>query len=77
MSTGIIRKATSSGDTILARWDVADPGSVEHAREVFEAEARHGLMAICDEGTDLVAEQIRTFDPEAREILAFGPIAGG
>ncbi len=78
MSTGVIRKIDSSGDTVLAEWDTTDKASVEHAERVFNEEARNkGLMSRCDAGTDLRGEKITEFDPEAAEILAFGRPVGG
>jgi hypothetical protein len=78
MSTGIIRRVDSSGDTVLAEWETTDKASVKHAEEVFDAEAaKHGVMSRCDEGTDLTGEKITRFDPEAREILSFGRPVGG
>jgi len=78
MSTGTIRKVDSSGDTILAQWDTTDPDSVAAAEAAFKAEAaKGGVLSRCDEGTHLTGEQIREFDPDAGEILAFGRPVGG
>lgn len=77
MSTGIIRRVDSSGDSVIAEWDTKDAASVDHAREVFDVEVALGLMSRCDAGTNLSGEKITSFDPEAGEILAFGRVVGG
>ncbi len=78
MSTGVIRKIDTSGDTVLAEWDTTDEASVARAEDVFNGEARNGgLLSRCDAGTDLRGEKITVFDPEAAEILAFGRPVGG
>lgn len=78
MSTGVIRKAGSSGDQVLAEWDTTDKASVKNAEKIFNAEAANqGLLSRCDLGTSLTGEKITKFDPEAGEILAFGRIVGG
>ncbi len=77
MSTGTIRRLDSTGDTLLAEWDTTSDASVEAARQVFDAEAKLGLMCRCDPGTNLSGEQITSFDPEAGDVLAFGRVVGG
>jgi len=76
--TGKIRRLDSTGDTLLAEWDVSDTLSTKRANEIFNALVASGtLLSRCDEGTDLTGEQIPEFDPQAKDIIAFGPIQGG
>lgn len=76
--TGRIRKLDSTGDTLLAEWDATDEISTKRANEIFNALVASGaLLSRCDEGTDLTGTQIPEFDPQARDIIAFGPIQGG
>jgi len=82
MSMGTIARIDSSfkgGKEILARWDTEDAASVARAEAIFTEEAArsHGLMVVCDLGTDLSGTAVRKFDPEAREILSPGRYAGG
>lgn len=74
---GIIRRLDSTGDTIVAEWDLTEL-SLEKASKMFDQLVREGaLLTRCDEGTDLTGEKITSFDPLADEIQAFGQFAGG
>ena len=78
MSTGVIRRIGGGDDTVIAEWTAGDDASVAAAREIYDEEARKGgLMSRCDDGTDMVGEKMGAFDPDAREILAFGRLVGG
>lgn len=76
--TGKIRSLDSTGDTLLAEWDVNDKLSTKRANDIFNALVASGaLLSRCDEGTDLTGEQVREFDPQAQDIIAFSPFKGG
>ena len=78
MSTGVIRRIGGGDTKVIAEWNAGDDASVAAAREIYDEEARKGgLMSRCDEGTDMTGEKITAFEPEAREILAFGRPVGG
>lgn len=74
---GIIRKLDSTGDTLLAEWDLTEL-SLEKANAIFNQMIEEGnLLVRCDEGTDLRGVKITKFDPLADEIQVFGQFAGG
>lgn len=74
---GIIRKLDSSGDTLLAEWDLTEL-SLAEASAIFEQMVQEGnLLVRCDEGTDLRGEKLAKFDPLADEIQVISPFAGG
>ena len=76
-SKGIIRRLDSSGDTLMAEWDLTEI-SLEKASEVFDQMVASGaLLSRCDEGTNLIGEKIAKFDPLADEIHVYGPVVGG
>jgi len=76
-SKGVIRRLDSTGDTILAEWDLTEV-SLEKASKIFDQMVREGnLLTRCDDGTDLVSEKIMAFDPLADEIQVFGQFVGG
>ena len=75
--TGIIRRLDSTGDTILAEWDLTEL-SLEKASEIFDQMVQGGnLLVRCDEGTNLTGEKIISFDPLADEILVYRQFVGG
>lgn len=74
---GIIRKLDSTGDTLLAEWDLTEI-SLEKARAIFDQMVQEGnLLVRCDEGTNLTGEKIEKFDPMADEIQVIAPFVGG
>ena len=69
------RVLNRSGDTTL-EWEVDNPASVEVVRKQFDSIIESGYMAVrIDSPTE--GEVIRTFDPEAKEIIATAPMVGG
>lgn len=75
---GVLRILDSSGDTTL-EWDPAIEETVRAAEVRFErllAERKLAFARPTDApGTE--AEQVRSFDPEAAEIILVRPIQGG
>jgi hypothetical protein len=73
---GELRILGPSGDTRLA-WNPADIGEVASVRRRFDEIIREGYLVFeLEEGTK-EGRQIRTFDPDAREMRAFRPLSGG
>jgi hypothetical protein len=76
-SKGIIRTLDSSGDTVVAEWDLTEI-SLEEASKVFDQMVKEGRLLIrCDEGTQLTGEKIAKFDPLADEIQVMQQFVGG
>lgn len=73
---GVLRILGPSGDTRVA-WDRAAPDQVEDVRRRFDEIIREGYLVFeLDEETK-EGRQVRTFDPNATELRAFRPLAGG
>jgi hypothetical protein len=73
---GVLRILGPSGDTRVA-WDQASKEDVADVRRRFDEIIREGYLVFeLDEDTK-EGRQIRAFDPEARELRAFRPLAGG
>ena len=71
---GVIRRMGKQGD-IPTKWELDDEGSVKQAQSVFDDAMRAKMLAFnMDEGG---GEQIKSFDPKAREIVLIPQIAGG
>ena len=73
---GVLRILGPNGDTAVT-WDPADTTEVEEVRRRFDEIVRQGYLVFeldrrTNEGT-----QVRTFDPDAAELRAFRPMAGG
>lgn len=76
-SKGTIRKMDSTGDTLLAEWDLTEI-SLEKASAVFDEMVASGaLLSRCDEGTSLTGQQITKFDPLADDIIVHPRHVGG
>lgn len=75
---GTIRKLDSTGDTILAEWDLTEMSLAEADRKFDELVASGAfLLSRCDEGTGNTGQQVKKFDPLADEIHAYPRFAGG
>lgn len=74
---GTIRKLDSTGDTVLAEWDLTEMSLAEADRKFNELVASGALLFRCDEGTKLTGQQIKVLDPLADEIIVSQPFAGG
>lgn len=73
---GVLRILGPSGDTRVA-WDAADVDEVSDVRRRFDEIIQEGYLVFeLDEDTK-EGTQVRTFDPNARELRAFRPLAGG
>ncbi|MGD0219172.1 MAG: hypothetical protein ABSC73_01735 [Acidimicrobiales bacterium] len=75
---GVMRILDQNGDTAVS-WDVCDPPSLRRAEALFaDLSSRHNLAFARAFGapaskTDL----LKTFDPNAEEIIWVRPIQGG
>lgn len=70
-----LRVLNMTGDTTL-EWAPNDAASVEVVRKQFDAIIKEGYMAFrVDSPTS--GELIRTFEPEAEEIIMTAPLVGG
>lgn len=66
----------STGHTTLARWDAADPASVEAAVDVFRRELDRGYLGMVTTGPGH-GEQVRDLPVEADTVILRLPISGG
>lgn len=73
---GELRILGPSGDTRLA-WNPADTEDVATVRRRFDEIIREGYLVFELEGDSKEGRQVRTFDPDARELRAFRPLSGG
>jgi hypothetical protein len=65
-----------TGHTELARWDAADPASVELAVEAFRTELDRGYFGMVSTGPGQ-AEQVRELPLDADTVILRLPISGG
>lgn len=73
---GVMRILGPSGDTRVA-WDPTDLDEVADVRRRFDEIVSAGYLVFeLDEKTK-EGRQISAFDPDARELRAFRPLAGG
>jgi hypothetical protein len=71
----VLRILNSSGDTAL-EWDVTDPEGIEKIRAEFDNLMSKNMIAFrVDSPTS--GEVIKSFDPEAKEIIVSAPLVGG
>jgi hypothetical protein len=75
---GVIRILDSSGDTTFA-WDAALEETVAEAERLFNRLIAERKLAFArgTETSALAAEQIRSFDVRADEIIFVRPLQGG
>lgn len=73
---GVLRILGPSGDTRV-KWDVGDLDRIAEVRRRFDEIVREGYLVFELEGSTKEGRQVRTFDPAARELRAFRPLAGG
>lgn len=73
---GVMRILGPSGDTRVA-WDPVDLDEVADVRRRFDEIVAEGYLVFELEDETMEGRQVRTFDPEARELRAFRPLAGG
>lgn len=73
---GVLRILGPHGDTRVA-WDPARTDEVEETRRRFDEIIREGYLVFSLEDETKEGTQVRTFDPEVRELRAFRPLAGG
>lgn len=73
---GVLRILGPSGDTRVA-WDSADLDEVADVRRRFDEIIREGYLVFELDSQTKEGRQVRTFEPEAGELRAFRPLAGG
>jgi hypothetical protein len=73
---GVLRILGPSGDTRVT-WNPADVDEVDDMRRRFDEIIREGYLVFELEPESKEGRQVRSFDPEARELRAFRPLAGG
>ena len=73
---GVLRILGPSGDTQVT-WSPNDVDEVADVRRRFEEIISEGYLVFELDPTTKEGEQIRTFDPDASELRAFRPLAGG
>jgi len=65
-----------TGHTTLARWDAADPESVQAAVDAFRRELDRGYFGMVTTGPGH-AEQVRELPVDADTVILRLPISGG
>lgn len=73
---GVLRILGPSGDTRVA-WNPADVDDVADVRRRFDEIVAEGYLVFELSDETMEGRQVRTFDPDARELRAFRPLAGG
>ncbi|MEX0873614.1 MAG: hypothetical protein WD646_11110 [Actinomycetota bacterium] len=73
---GVLRILGPSGDTRVA-WSPADLDDVALVRRRFDEIVREGYLVFELDEQTREGRQVRSFDPEAGELRAFRPLAGG
>ena len=73
---GVLRILGPSGDTRVT-WNPSDLEETEGVRRRFDEIIREGYLVFELEPQTKEGHQVRTFDPEVRELRAFRPLAGG
>jgi hypothetical protein len=71
---GVLRRMGKDGD-IPTKWELDDEGSVQVARERFDDALGRKMLAFKMDGGE--GEQIKEFDPSAKEVVLIPAIAGG
>ena len=73
---GVLRILGPSGDTRLT-WRPGDLDEVADVRRRFDEIISEGYLVFELDAETKEGEQVRSFDPQARELRAFRPLAGG
>jgi hypothetical protein len=73
---GVLRILGPSGDTQVT-WNPNDLDDVAQIRRRFDEIIEEGYLVFELDPQTKEGEQIRTFDPKARELRAFRPLQGG
>lgn len=73
---GVLRILGPRGDTRVT-WDASDVDSVEEVRRRFDEIVREGYLVFELDDRTKEGERVTRFDPRARELRAFRPLAGG
>ena len=73
---GVLRILGPSGDTAVT-WNPNDLDDVADVRRRFDEIVDEGYLVFELDPQTKEGEQIRTFDPKARELRAFRPLQGG
>ena len=73
---GELRILGPNGDTTV-RWNPAQGEEVEEVRRRFDEIIGQGYLVFQLDSDTREGEQVKTFDPEARELRAFRPMVGG
>ena len=73
---GVMRILGPSGDTRVA-WDPTDLDEIADVRRRFDEIVGAGYLVFELDVQTKEGRQIRRFDPDARELRAFRPLAGG
>jgi hypothetical protein len=73
---GVLRILGPSGDTRL-EWSATDADSAIEVRRRFDEIVRDGYLVFELDDATREGTQVRSFDPAARELRAFRPLAGG
>jgi hypothetical protein len=78
---GVLSKMTSDDGDFRIPWDPADEDATENARQMFDDLRRDGYMIYQvgerRRGREPQRTQVRTFDPQAGQLVAVRPNQGG
>jgi hypothetical protein len=73
---GVLRILGPSGDTRVD-WAVDDVDSVDEVRRRFDEIINEGYLVFSLDDDSMEGTQVKTFDPQVRELRAFRPLQGG
>jgi len=75
-SKHVLRILDRSGDTVVA-WEPGVKTEEKKAKTKFDEMAKMGYLMFATEAPGKTPEQVRSFDPQAFEIVAVAPFKGG
>lgn len=72
-----IYRLNQTGHSPVAEWDPSNKVEIKSAAEVFGKlqKAGHKFFDLAESQQDKT--ELKVFDPEAKEVIAFGPLVGG
>ena len=73
---GVLRILGGSGDTRVD-WAPDDLDAVADVRRRFDEIIKEGYLVFSLDDDSLEGTQVKSFDPETKELRAFRPLAGG
>jgi len=66
-----------TGHSPIAEWDPNVPVEIKSAEQVFGDLQKSGMKFFDAGEPQETKQELKTFDPEAKEIIGFGPLQAG